>query len=115
MVTFVLTGRRSRPEDRVAVIRLLAVAAIGLASFRGLPWWGLVAPVTAARWLGEVRAGAPDPRVRANATIAATLILICLSPIALWASHADHGSPGSLMGQAPAGCCSVSAIRCSRS
>jgi hypothetical protein len=103
VLMLLLAGRRSRPEDRVAVIRLLVVAALGLASFRGLPWWGLVAPVTAARWVAEVREGAPDPRARGNAAITAALILIGLSPIALWASHADRGSPGSLVTQAPPG------------
>ncbi len=103
VVMLLLVGRRSGPEDWVAVVRLLVTAAIGLASFRGTLWWALLAPVTAARWLPEVREGAPDPRGRVNVAIAAVLILASISPMALWLPHADREAPGSLMTFAPQG------------
>jgi hypothetical protein len=103
VVMLLLVGRRSEPEDRVAVVRLLVIAAIGLASLRGTLWWALLAPVTAARWLPEVREGAPDPRGRVNVAIAAMLILASISPMALWFPHADREDPGPLMTFAPPG------------
>ena len=98
-----LVGRRSGPMDRVAAGRLLVFAALGLASFRGTLWWTLLAPITAARWLPEVRDGAPDPRGRVNGAIAAALVLFSLSSMALWLPHANREAPGSWVTYAPHG------------
>jgi len=69
-----LAGRQARRGDRVAILRLLLFALVALSSYRGTLWWALVAPVTAARWLPEIRPNAPDPQNRANLVIAALII-----------------------------------------
>jgi hypothetical protein len=98
-----LVGRRARREDRVAVFRLLLFALIALSSYRGTLWWALVAPVTAARWLPEIRRNAPDPRNRANAAIVAVMIALSVAPFAVWMPHTERAAPPGLTAFAPQG------------
>jgi hypothetical protein len=98
-----LAGRRAQRADRVVILRLLLFAIVALTSYRGTLWWALVAPVTAARWLPEVRRNAPDPRSRANAAIAAVMVVLSLAPLAVWMPYTGRAAPSGLVTFAPRG------------
>lgn len=98
-----LAGRRASRRDAIAVARLLVFATLGLASHRGTLWWALVAPVTAARWLPEVRENAPDPRNRLNTALAAAIIILGVAPLAAWLPYTGRAAPPGLVTYAPQG------------
>jgi hypothetical protein len=102
-----LLARRRAPVPWPSLLRLLFFFALALPAIRGVVWWGLVAPVTVAGWLGHGRAaeaGRPDRRGSPVLNLAVVLTVAVGTLVVLpWWRTPEPGGSSPLLEQAPEG------------
>ena len=102
-----LLARRREPVPWPSILRLLFFFALALPAIRGAVWWGLVAPVTVAGWLGPGRAaevGRADRRGSPVLNLAVVLTVAVGAVVVLpWWRTPEPGGSSPLLEQAPEG------------